>query len=433
MIMGVVADDITGSNDIGSMFAKAGLRVHVYRYDAPGALARSWPAETALQPDICILDTNSRLDPPSLAYDKVRAATGELQQFGCRQFHNKTCSVFRGNIGPEFDAMLDALGQDFAVVVLGFPKNGRLTLDGIHYVHGQRLEDSEFRHDPIHPMRRSDLVGILQAQTRRRVGLVTQAVVAQGAAAVRAEVLAQRGRFEYVIVDVPSQAGLRTIAQAVHDLPVLCGSSAIAEELPAAWGVTGRPERALDLPAHAGLGVLCVAGSLMPQTRAQLAHLRSLHLAAVRLDTVCLPQPEARAREIERAAAEAAELLLAGRDVAVHSPTDPAVVEQTRAAGTRAGLTATEVARLVTESLAEVVARIAMHVDLRRLIVAGGETSAAVCARLGISALEIWREIQPGLPSCLSLTQPPRLLVLKSGSFGSPDFLAQAIQHVKTQ
>ena len=113
MIMGVVADDITGANDIGGMFAKAGYVVHIYAYDGPDALTRG--RGSAPEPHIAILDTNSRLDDRATAYAKVHAATLELHAAGCRQFHNKTCSVFRGNIGAEFDAMLDALGQDFAV------------------------------------------------------------------------------------------------------------------------------------------------------------------------------------------------------------------------------------------------------------------------------------------------------------------------------
>jgi uncharacterized protein YgbK (DUF1537 family) len=64
-------------------------------------------------------------------------------------------------------------------------------------------------------------------------------------------------------------------------------------------------------------------------------------------------------------------------------------------------------------------------------VAAGGETAAAVCARLGVNGMRIWREIQPGLPSCISLTDPPRMLVLKSGSFGKPDFFEQALQHLR--
>jgi uncharacterized protein YgbK (DUF1537 family) len=45
--------------------------------------------------------------------------------------------------------------------------------------------------------------------------------------------------------------------------------------------------------------------------------------------------------------------------------------------------------------------------------------------------MRVWKEIQPGLPSCLSLNEPPRMLVLKSGSFGKPDFFERALEHLK--
>ena len=68
-----------------------------------------------------------------------------------------------------------------------------------------------------------------------------------------------------------------------------------------------------------------------------------------------------------------------------------------------------------------------------RLIVAGGETSDAVCRSLGITGMRIWQEIQPGLPSCIALNQPARFLVLKSGSFGKPNFFEQALEHLREQ
>src|SRR5690606_25681182 len=361
------------------------------------------------------------------------------------QFFNKTCSVFRGNIGAEFDAMLDALGQEFAVVVLGFPKNGRTTINGIHYVRGVPLAESEFRHDPIHPMTRSNLVDILQSQTERRVGLLTHEVVARGPAQLREEIEARRGSCNYLILDVVDQAALATIARAVHDLPVLCGSSALAEELPPVWGPPPRREgflggrvangRVADgrvsnplLPATA---VLVVAGSLMPQTRAQLDHLRDKGLPFFTLDTARLFDEREHEAEIARLAGALNGLLADGRDAVLHAPNDPAEVAAARRAAAGQGLDNTALGRLVSAMLAEVTRRVVQEAGVRRLVVAGGETSAAVARRLGITGLRIWKEIQPGLPSCLTLTEPPLLLVLKSGSFGSPDFLEQAIEHVK--
>ena len=427
MLMGVVADDVTGSNDIGIMFAKSGCLTHVHSFTAGFSLAPD-PAGPAA--DIVILDTNSRLDQPEVAYRKVLDATKALRTMGCRRFFNKTCSVFRGNIGAEFDAMLDALGLEFTVVVLGFPKNGRTTIDGIHYVHGKRLEESEFRNDPIHPMTRSGLVEILQSQTRRKVSLLAHDVVDLGADELRCRINEMRSRCSYLILDVTDQAALKTIARAVYDEPVLCGSSALGEELPAAWGVPPAREALLALPPSNGRGILVAAGSLMPQTASQIAHLRLLGVPCFALDTGRLFDDAEREAEIVRLAAAVAERLLAGSDALFHTPNDPAAAESTCRTAARYGLSRTEASRRVSESVAEVTARVLELSGRNRLVAAGGETSAAVCERLGVNGMRVWKEIQPGLPSCISLTDPPLMLVLKSGSFGKPDFFEQALRHL---
>lgn len=428
MIMGVVADDITGSNDIGSMFTKAGYLTHVYSYPGPGVRTR-----TGTAPDVAILDTNSRLDPPDAAYHKVYAATKELQAAGCTRFHNKTCSVFRGNIGVEFDAMLDALGLEFAVVILGFPKNGRTTVNGIHYVHGVKLEDSEFKHDPVHPVQQSNLVDILSAQTWRAVGLIDHTVVAQGPDVLRAAINAARGSLNYAILDVIDQDTLAVIARAVRDEPVLCGSSAIAEELPAVWGLPPTPDFGHPVQRREGLGILCAAGSLMPQTAAQIDHLRDLGAPTFELNPRDLLEPARRAQAISTLAARVIRALESGMDAVLHTTNRPEAVARIRAAGDRAGVTGTGLSHLVSESLADIVAQVVAHTGQNRLLIAGGETSNAVCDRLNVTGLRVWQEIQPGLPSCVTLTDPPMLLVLKSGSFGRRDFFAQAVAHLKTQ
>ena len=420
MRLGVVADDITGSGDIGSMTAKAGYLTHIYSADAFPAAA---PA------DVCVLDTDSRLVAPDVAYDRAFAATRALRDAGCARFFNKTCSVFRGNVGAEFDAMLDALGETFAVVVLGFPKNGRITRDGIHYVHGERLDRSAFRHDPVHPADRSDLAGILQAQTERPVSLVTHEAIARGVTHLRASVERARERGGYVILDVLHQEALRTIAAAVGDLPVLCGSSALAEVLPDAWPPP-KPVATPRLPDPSA-GVLLVAGSLTPQTAAQVDHLKRSGIPALQLDTLRLYEPEERAGEVERLSAEASRHLERGEDTLVCTPSEPAIVRATQELGRAHCLDRGAASRIVSGALADVAAHCREHSGFTRLVVAGGDTSATVCRRLGVTGMRVLREIQPGLPSCLSLAGPELVLVLKSGSFGGPAFLAEAIDHVQ--
>ncbi|REE92721.1 uncharacterized protein YgbK (DUF1537 family) [Paenibacillus taihuensis] len=427
---GIVADDITGANDIGIMYAKAGLRTDVYTLDAwnPEAVA-------ADRPDVLIIDTNSRLDQPEEAYRKVKLATETLREAGCVKFINKTCSVFRGNIGSEFDAMLDELGASFAVVVLGFPKNGRTTLGGVHYVRGQLLEESEFRRDPVHPMTESNLVSILQKQTERSVGLLPIEIVERGAAAVRAEIERQRSICSYLIVDVRDQDSLRIIAEAVQDEPILCGSSALSEEsavLLASKSEAGVVASNAETHGDGGRsGVLCAAGSLMPQTAAQIAFAKESGIEAFELDSLLLLEAEEKESHVASLIEQACSVLTAGRDCLVHASNEPEKVAETKRRAAALGSGNTDVSRLVSEALSSVIARIVEGTGQRKLLIAGGETSAAVCEALGVGGLRLLREIEPGLPSCLAIGGTPYLLVLKSGSFGSEPFFVKAIEHLK--
>ena len=425
-MIGVVADDITGAHDIGSMFVKSGALVYVFSYSEEVPVIHQGGL-----PDVVILDTDSRFDPPKVAYDKVVRATKRLWQLGCRQFYKKTCSAFRGNVGPELDGMLDALGEDFAGVVVGFPKNGRQTIDGIHYVHGVKLEDSEFRFDPLHPMTNSDLVSLLQQQTARKVGLVPYTIIDQGATYLRREVDRLRRRYNYVIFDVVDQSSLKTIAQASHDLPVLGGSSALAEELPVAKRSRSTPGEAF-LPKQVGIGILCAAGSLMPQTLAQIEQMRQGGSPVFELESLQILDSD-RAMVIEDLSGRAGSRLQRGENVVVHTSNSLDVVEETKARGKAQGLSTTTVSRLISEALAEVVYNCVKYLGLNRLLVAGGDTSAAVCSRLGITGMRVWEEIEPGIPSCISLTDPPLFLILKAGSFGKPDFFAKAVAHLQSQ
>ena len=64
---------------------------------------------------------------------------------------------------------------------------------------------------------------------------------------------------------------------------------------------------------------------------------------------------------------------------------------------------------------------------MRKLVVAGGETSGAVVKALGVKALRIGTLIDPGVPWTIGLLNDPVALALKSGNFGSMDFFEKAL------
>ncbi len=85
---------------------------------------------------------------------------------------------------------------------------------------------------------------------------------------------------------------------------------------------------------------------------------------------------------------------------------------------------------LVEQALAKI-AQGLVAAGVRRLVVAGGETSGAVVQGLGVKALQIGPQIDPGVPACLSIGTPKLALALKSGNFGMDDFFMKALDVLK--
>lgn len=170
----------------------------------------------------------------------------------------------------------------------------------------------------------------------------------------------------------------------------------------------------------------------MPQTAAQIEYMRRKGLVVVALNTLDIFDKDTRERAIAEHTRTISEEIDRGSSVIVHSTNDDTdLVQQTKAKGMDDGLSEREVSRLVSATVAEITYRVLLQTGQQRFIIAGGDTSAAVCHRLGIKGMTVWKEIQPGLPSCVSISNNPMLFVLKSGSFGTADFFEKALAHLK--
>lgn len=416
----VIADDITGANDIGIMYAKAGLDTVVYSQD-------KLTTQETWEDEVTVIDTNSRFCTYEEAYQRVFAATKLFQKDEVHQFFDKQCSVFRGNIGAEFDAMLDALKEEFAIVVLGFPDNGRTTLNAVHYVHGIKLEESQFKNDPVHPMKQSNLVEILQAQTKRKVGAIFYEILDQGAEALKSRIEELKKEVNYVIMDVRHNEDLTLIAEAVENEKVICGSSALGYYL----GLRQQKGKKQELQSVEekpdSQRTLCIAGSLTPQTKSQVAYMKRKDYPIITLDTMKLFEESELRKEKSRILKEYQEAHSKSSLVLIHSMNDEDEVKRTKALALQKGIDNTAVSYLVSNTLAELANVIALQYDIKKFIICGGDTSASFCNRMKVKGMRIGKEIEPGLPICQSITEPYYQLVLKSGSFGSEQFIEKAM------
>jgi len=422
MTLGVIADDFTGATDVASMLVRAGMRT-VQVIGVPGD-----GSGTGLQADAVVVALKTRTVPAPEAIRESLAALRWLQAAGMRQCYFKYCSTFdstpAGNIGPVTEALMQALDADFTVACPAFPENGRTIFRGHLFVGDELLSDSGMRQHPLTPMTDANLVRVLQAQCKRRVGLLRHDVVAQGAAAVRERIDALRLEgISIAVTDAIDNTDLRVLAAACADLKLLTAGSGLALGLPAVYAERGwlTPDASAAELAPAGGAAAVLAGSCSVATNAQVQRWRQAGRPAFAID----PRALARGEPVADQAVAWARERLPGDAVLVYATASAADLKavQSELGAMRAG-------SLVEDCLAQV-ARGLVDGGVRRLVVAGGETSGAVVQALGVTRLRIGPAICPGVPWTQADGRPPGAplhLALKSGNFGGPDFFDEALR-----
>ena len=415
MLLGCIADDLTGATDVALMLQSAGMRT----VQAIGVPAAGAALDAA---DAVVIALKSRTIPAAEAVAQSLAALHWLRSRGARQILFKYCSTFdstdAGNIGPVADALLDATDSRFSVVCPAFPTNKRTIYMGHLFVGEQLLSDSPMKDHPLTPMRDANLVRVLARQTSRRVGLVALASVRQGEAAMR-EAFAQlrNTNHTYAVVDAVSDDDLLALGAACADMPLVTGGSGIAMGLPRNFGCrAGAPA---DFPRVVGRAAV-ISGSCSAQTNAQVAAWRASR-PAFRIDPLRLAGGE----DLAVLALEWVSSLTDGEPFLVYATALP---EEVRAAQSRLG--AANAGELVERCLAQV-AKGLVAAGVRKLVVAGGETSGAVVKALGVQLLRIGPQIDPGVPWTVSAGDPVIALALKSGNFGGTGFFAKALEMVR--
>jgi len=417
--LGVIADDFTGATDVAGMLVQAGMSA-LLAIGVP-------PADAVLDTDAIVVALKSRTVPAADAVRESLAALERLRAAGCRRFYFKVCSTFdstpRGNIGPVAEALMAALGTDFAIACPAFPENGRSVYRGHLFVGDLLLSDSGMRNHPLTPMTDANLVRWLQAQTMLRVGLLRHDAVAAGTDAVAARIAGLRADgVGIAVADAIDNADLRTLGAACADLPLVVAGSGLALGLPVPYAARGwvRPDaQAATLPAVGGHAAV-LSGSCSTATNAQVQHWLQAGQPAFRIDALRLAEGAPLAAQ----ALAWADSRLAQGPVLVYATAaaDDVKAVQQQLGAERAG-------SLVEACLAETAAGL-LDRGVRRLVVAGGETSGAVVQALQVQRLRVGATIDPGVPWTQAEGRP-LLLALKSGNFGSVDFFAKALAMVR--
>ncbi|RUM24162.1 four-carbon acid sugar kinase family protein [Rhizobium vallis] len=421
MLFGAIADDLTGATDLSLTLSREGMRT-IQTVGVP-------TSDLDLKEyDAVVVALKSRTNPAAEAVSMSLAALEWLQAAGAKQVLFKYCSTFdstpHGNIGPVTDALFSRMKADLTVVCPAFPANRRTVYMGNLFVADKLLSESPMRNHPLTPMLDSSLVRLMSAQSKLKVGLIPYEDVAGGVEVLsRAYASARSKGTQVLVVDAISDSDLRVIGESLADFPLITGGSGIAIGLPDNFrrrGLLRDFGTAKAFTAPSGRAAI-LAGSCSEATRLQIKTALAAGVPGLKVEP----------RDIVSGATSVDKVVdwVLAQNVAgplVYSSAEPNEVRASQLA-----LGREHSGEVIEQFLARTSVELRKR-GVRKLIVAGGETSGAVVSALAPPALHVGSEIDPGVPWTLTVGQTEAMaLALKSGNFGSPDFFIKAWDFLK--
>jgi len=416
LLLGAVADDYTGASDLANTLNRNGLStIQTIGVPAPGLEVDDAEA--------IVVALKIRSIEASQAVEAATAAYDWLSTRGAPHVMYKVCSTFdstdAGNIGPVADALGAKARGGCALVTPAFPETGRTVYLGHLFVGSTPLNESPLKDHPLNPMHDSNLVRVLQRQSKASVGLIDLTTVEQGSEAVsraRAELTAQG--YGTAIVDAVFERDLEAIGDAAAESAFSVGASGLGFGLARALA-RGRSaaSHGATLEAVGGSAAILV-GSCSQATLEQIKAVEN-EIPVLRLSAEALIDG---ADEADRALSWAKDRIASG-PVVIASSNEPE-----RVAALQARYGRDKAGHAIEHRLADIASGLVAQ-GVRRLVVAGGETSGAAVDRLGVSAFRLGPEIAPGVPLMRTVGRKGGELqmALKSGNFGGRDFFNRAL------
>lgn len=441
-LVGFYGDDFTGASDNLARFRRHGLRARLF-LDA-AAVDQQVVRDAGL--DVVGFAGIARSLAPQAMAEELRPAFGLLARLRPRLIQYKLCSTFDSSpTAGNFAVALDEAARHWpgcAVPVLAaVPDFGRYTVFGHHFA---REGDQVYRLDrhpsmsrhAATPMHEADLARHLAALGVERVGLLDLLALAAGLPAC--EALLDQAHGDPVVFDALTHEDLRrgceliwrrALRGPVFTLAAQGFADGLGEHL-AAQGYANLPPPAIAIGGVDRLLVL--AGSASPATAVQIARAEAEGFASLRVDPSTLGAADDGGRAAAILAASVREALAAGRSVVVYTargPADPSIAAARIAAGHDQAALARSIGRLFARLMQRLRSEAGL---LRRLVLAGGDTSSHALRASGVHALDVLgSDLRRNLHLFRTVGGPPALagleVLLKGGQVGGDAFFVQAL------
>lgn len=361
MTVRLIADDLTGALDTAVPFAQQGGAIPVY-----------WNPTLVAQPSGSLAaDAGTRGAGSEVARRTVAGLARSLPADADALLYCKLDSLLRGHAAAEIAGWMDAVAPERCIIAPAFPHHGRVTRAGIQYLRRDGAETS---------------VGGSLAADLQRLGFEVR--LCRRGDAIPGGVSLWDAECDADLSDLVAAARRNDDAHA-RSRTLWCGSGGLAIAL--AGGAKANTMLPIDLPRP----ILGLFGTDHPVTRAQIAA----------CGTAAIGLPDGGASSLRLLTSK-----LAAEGAALAWLNLPEGLGRKEAASR----IACEFARLVDA------------IDPPgTLVVAGGETLRGLCRELNAERLDLYGQIETGVPC--SILRGGRFdgvhIVSKSGAFGDAGLL----------
>lgn len=448
LLLAYYGDDFTGSTDALEFLSRAGIKTVLF-IEPPTQEKLS--RYTGVQA-IGVAGSSRAMTPEEMERELVPAFIA-LNALNAIHVHYKVCSTFDsspsiGSIGKAIDIGAEIFPAQFIPLLVAAPALGRYCIFGNLFARmGIGSKGNIYRLDrhpsmrkhPITPADESDLRLHLSRQTSKTIGLIDILQISQSFEEAQSVLNAQSSQI--ILIDGLYENQLETIGRLIDSCRsdgqslFTVGSSGVEMALGKYWASGGGVEPAIHWPSLSRTDViLVVSGSRSPISAAQISWAVSRGFVEIGLDTATLISNENEQVEIENCTSKAIAAIQSGKSVIVHTSfgeNDPRA-EAVRLILKDRQLDRTNItARVFGEALGNIAKAVAADTGIKRIIVAGGDTSSFAARAMGIEAVEMIATLSPGAPLCRAYAPSSPIdgleVNFKGGQVGREEYYEMAL------
>lgn len=398
----VIADDLTGANDTGVHFLSNEENVEVV-IDAANFTEGDF--DHAI--DTLVINTGTRNITPEESSERVEHYLDQYLTYAPSEIYKKIDSTLRGNVGAEIDAVMRKSNSKIACVAPAVPRNGRTTVGGICYVHGNPLNETEFAKDPFSPVESSSAKEIIAKQTSRKTGVLPlQTIRANPDTALESLRSMVDDGYEIIIADSETKEDLLR----ANELFSRLGEKVLYVGAAGFFHAISRSlSKAPEVSFNNGLRTLFVTGSMMETSKQQSDWLTEKGYLKRTFSVISKHAVSDEQQEVSRVAQAVCADFRQERTVLIHTDRDSTEVADS--------------AKSVGNTLSRIVLEILKSTKIDVLVVTGGETAVNILSLLRVHSLHLIDEPIPAVPvSVMNIPSDGDLLFIsKAGSYGEID------------